>query len=580
MNVWTWNEVDERALEIASQVGKRWQGRQIYVYGVSVDGIHVAQAVCRAFAWYSDRKQVEACMTNDLHKAQLIITVGENHTVHSHNALEVRFDPPARENVDRWPWTSVVEQPQSADPHSAIVTLLRYIGEEDSREGLLDTPARVVRSYAELFAGYKQDPEDCFKTFESPGCNSMVLLQGVEFCSTCEHHMLPFVGSAHIAYIPDGKVIGISKLARLLDVFARRLQIQERIGEQVTDALMEHLQPKGAACVIEAKHYCLAGDSRVQLAFLDRTKHPDGVPIKELVGRRNLPVYCYSRKRKRIEIGNISNVWHVGTKKVFRVTYEWFMRNQYQQVRKEGSIKVTEDHPFMLRLKKYNHYNNKDRDYYDGQYLSIAGGLTVGDSLMPFTCAGEPYRILHLNNGESVQEHRFLYEHAIDARLEFNDVAHHRNEVTLDNSYDNLGLLPRGEHNTHHFLGKQRPTGLPAWNRASEDEKVIVCQNCGGVSEVSHRYMTKTRKYCSRECAHEARFANHRIIKIEELGIEDVFDLEVPRYHNFAVNDVIVHNCMICRGVQKQHSVMKTSSLRGVFLDDPAVREEFMLSIK
>lgn len=140
----------------------------------------------------------------------------------------------------------------------AIQTLLRWIGEDPDREGLRDTPDRVLKSYRELFAGYKTNPGDVLKTFEDGACDEMVLLKGIGLFSTCEHHMLPFTGVAHIAYLPKGKVVGISKLARLLEVFARRLQIQERLTQQVTKALDEYLQPLGSACVVEARHSCMS----------------------------------------------------------------------------------------------------------------------------------------------------------------------------------------------------------------------------------------------------------------------------------------------------------------------------------
>lgn len=138
-----------------------------------------------------------------------------------------------------------------------IKDILGFIGENPDREGLLNTPERVVRSWEELYSGYGKDPKDLFTTFEKGTYDQIVLLKNCEMYSTCEHHMLLFFGKANIAYIPDKRVIGISKLARLLDIYARRLQIQERIGEQVVDALMEYLQPKAAACIIEAEHMCM-----------------------------------------------------------------------------------------------------------------------------------------------------------------------------------------------------------------------------------------------------------------------------------------------------------------------------------
>ena len=139
----------------------------------------------------------------------------------------------------------------------AVRLLIESIGEDSEREGLRGTPERVVNSHLELFSGYHQNPADLLKTFEAGTYDGVILLRDIEVYSMCEHHMLPFIGRAHVAYIPDGRVIGISKLARLVDHFARRLQIQERLCEQVSGTLMDVLEPKGAACIIEAVHYCM-----------------------------------------------------------------------------------------------------------------------------------------------------------------------------------------------------------------------------------------------------------------------------------------------------------------------------------
>ena len=138
-----------------------------------------------------------------------------------------------------------------------IIRQIQCIGDNPNREGLLETPKRIINAWVELYAGYKQDPAKLFKTFAADGYDQMVLLKDIEVFSTCEHHMLPFFGKAHVAYIPDKKVIGISKLARLVDIFARRLQIQERLGEQITTTLMQYLKPQGTACIIEATHLCM-----------------------------------------------------------------------------------------------------------------------------------------------------------------------------------------------------------------------------------------------------------------------------------------------------------------------------------
>jgi len=144
------------------------------------------------------------------------------------------------------------------DATTQIRNMLEMIGEDPDREGLKDTPDRIFKSWDELYAGYHEDPADLLTTFnETDEYDQIVLLKDVELFSMCEHHMLPFFGKAHVAYIPNGPAIGVSKLARLVDIYARRLQIQERVGQQVTKALMDYLQPKGAACIIEAVHMCM-----------------------------------------------------------------------------------------------------------------------------------------------------------------------------------------------------------------------------------------------------------------------------------------------------------------------------------
>ena len=139
----------------------------------------------------------------------------------------------------------------------AVRTLLSEIGEDADREGLLRTPERVRRMYDELTAGYHVDPDALINgaTF-SVGYDEMVVVRDIEFFSLCEHHLLPFIGRAHVGYLPRGRVIGLSKIPRIVDMYAQRLQVQERLTVQVADFLMERLEPKGVACVIEATHLC------------------------------------------------------------------------------------------------------------------------------------------------------------------------------------------------------------------------------------------------------------------------------------------------------------------------------------
>lgn len=140
----------------------------------------------------------------------------------------------------------------------AVKTLIKYIGDDPEREGLLETPERVVRSYDELFKGYRMDPGEILDKKFSTHSGEMVVLANIELYSTCEHHMMPFIGKCHIGYIPKDKVVGLSKLARLMEVFSRRLQIQEEMTWQIANALQDETDAKGVAVLVEARHMCMA----------------------------------------------------------------------------------------------------------------------------------------------------------------------------------------------------------------------------------------------------------------------------------------------------------------------------------
>ncbi|MCK4737273.1 MAG: GTP cyclohydrolase I FolE [Sulfurimonas sp.] len=141
---------------------------------------------------------------------------------------------------------------------NAVKSMMFYVGEDPSREGLLKTPGRVRKAHEFIFGGYKEDPKDILESALFTSSNDeMVLLKDIEFYSTCEHHLLPIIGRVHVAYIPDGKVVGLSKIPRVVNVFARRMQIQEQLTEQIADAIMDTIQPKGVAVVIQARHMCM-----------------------------------------------------------------------------------------------------------------------------------------------------------------------------------------------------------------------------------------------------------------------------------------------------------------------------------
>jgi GTP cyclohydrolase I len=151
-------------------------------------------------------------------------------------------------------------RPSRAEAEKAVKTLLAYIGEDIAREGLVDTPRRFVEAWDELFQGYHQSPADVLnRTFgETAGYDDFVLVRDIPFTSHCEHHVMPFYGVAHVAYLPVGRVVGLSKLARLVDIFARRLQTQEHLTAQIADAIEEVLRPRGVAVLVEAEHTCMS----------------------------------------------------------------------------------------------------------------------------------------------------------------------------------------------------------------------------------------------------------------------------------------------------------------------------------
>ncbi|EFG37927.1 GTP cyclohydrolase I [Brucella sp. NVSL 07-0026] len=156
--------------------------------------------------------------------------------------------------------TRIHKKPGKAEAEAAVRTLLLWAGEDPDREGLLETPKRVAKAYQELFGGYSGSPEEVLgTTFEEvAGYDDMVLVKDISFFSHCEHHMVPIIGKAHVAYLPEGRVVGLSKIARVVDIFARRLQTQESITAQIADSIQRILKPRGVAVMIEAEHMCMA----------------------------------------------------------------------------------------------------------------------------------------------------------------------------------------------------------------------------------------------------------------------------------------------------------------------------------
>ncbi len=156
--------------------------------------------------------------------------------------------------------TILSSRPSRAEAEAAVRTLIRWAGDDPAREGLIDTPKRVAKAFEEWFSGYDEDAESILaRTFEEVGgYDDIVLLKGIRLESYCEHHMAPIIGTAHIAYLPSDKVVGISKLARLVDVYAKRLQVQEKLTAQIATTLETVLQPRGVAVLIQAEHQCMS----------------------------------------------------------------------------------------------------------------------------------------------------------------------------------------------------------------------------------------------------------------------------------------------------------------------------------
>lgn len=168
-----------------------------------------------------------------------------------------------------------INKPTDEQAREAVKTLLEYIGEDVAREGLIETPKRVIKSFRELYAGYEADISEILnkRFYDISTYQDIIILKNIDFSSVCEHHMLPFFGTVDIAYIPNGFVVGVSKLARLVDAFAKRLQIQEKLTAEIAESLQEHLNPLGVAVRVSASHSCMTTRGTMKgMSTLDSTK--------------------------------------------------------------------------------------------------------------------------------------------------------------------------------------------------------------------------------------------------------------------------------------------------------------------
>lgn len=276
-HILSWADVDAAATKAHERINGMLthNPHTVLLYGVPRGGIHAAQAIAQQMISYGER----ALVTDNHESAHVIVddlldsgaTFKRWKALYPTKPFVVLYDKPMMQKLSGsgerpwlvFPWEA--EDPTkpkaSADDsgHDVFTRLLQYVGEDANREGLLETPGRAAKAWRFWTRGYAQSPEDVLKVFEdgAGSYDEMVLVRDIPVYSHCEHHLAPIFGKAHVAYIPNGRIVGLSKLNRLVDVFARRLQVQERLTVQIADALNKHLQPKGVAVALSCRHMCM-----------------------------------------------------------------------------------------------------------------------------------------------------------------------------------------------------------------------------------------------------------------------------------------------------------------------------------
>lgn len=251
----SWKDIEAEAKNLAD----RWRATpKDGVYGVPSGGAPVALLVANMLNLpIVDEPSKNTLIVDDLVDSGRTLAQYPDHardTLYRKPHSPANIAPQARQ-VDAWlifPW-----EKDNGDPTEAVTRLLEYVDEDPTREGLVDTPKRVLKAFREMTDGYKKDPKEILATVFDEKYDQMVCLTNIEFVSMCEHHLQPFRGTAAVGYIPNGRVVGLSKLARLVDAYAHRLQVQERMTEQIAQALQDHLNPLGVAVFIEAHHSCM-----------------------------------------------------------------------------------------------------------------------------------------------------------------------------------------------------------------------------------------------------------------------------------------------------------------------------------
>lgn len=269
----SWSDIESLATQTAASISEHLNSpaRQVMMYPIPRGGVFAAQAVKAAFGEQGTRNAV---ITDDPLVANVII----DDIIDSGNTRKRFFDEYAHQKEDpAWVFVALIDKTNGKrekgntwysfpwermmkddGPVDNVRRLIEFIGDDPERDGLKKTPERVVKSYQELYGGYGMNLECIFSAVFPSKVDEMVIVENIDFVSFCEHHMLPFTGVVHIGYVPDGKVLGLSKFARVVECFARRLQIQEGLTEQIADAIDNHLKPKGVGVVVRANHSCMS----------------------------------------------------------------------------------------------------------------------------------------------------------------------------------------------------------------------------------------------------------------------------------------------------------------------------------
>lgn len=251
-------EVQIEAGRVAASIIAQRPEKPVALYGVPRGGIVPAYAVAASLNLHGCPATVVQQWDQATHIIDDLVDSGatrERYAEICDLPFLSLFDKERYQDWLVFPW----EETETGSQEDIVLRQLQAIGEDVKREGLRETPKRVVKAWKHWFSGYGQDPKEVLKVFQdgAEGCDQMVLETDIPVYSFCEHHMAPIFGVAHIAYIPNGKVVGLSKLARVTDIFARRLQVQERLTNQIADALNDHLEPLGVGVIIQARHGCM-----------------------------------------------------------------------------------------------------------------------------------------------------------------------------------------------------------------------------------------------------------------------------------------------------------------------------------